>query len=256
MKRLLLAAVTAVFTLFAGASAVFAQDGGPPQFRPVEMWVCNYKEDKDSDDFDDAMEKLVESEGEQNYAAWTLNPYFVNPAQDFDLIFLGAWPSGTAMGEAYTNYFANGSDASEAWEEAVDCPASIMYASYEIQPVPESADGADGDGTFILSVADCKVGHAVTNGQALGALERFNDYAVANGLTVATFAWFPVWGSGETEFTFKLAQAFANVQHLGDTFQWFVDTAAYNVNDQMTAGVVSCDAPRIYTGNTVMDNMQ
>ena len=253
MRRLILAAVTALFTLCAGASVVFAQDGGPPSFRPVEMWVCNYKEDKDADDFGDAMEKLAESEGEQNYAAWTLSPFFVNPNQDFDVLFLGAWGSGTAMGEAYAHYFAAGSDAQEAWNEAVDCPASIMYASYEIQPVPESTDG---DGTFVLSVADCKVGHGVTNGQAMGALERFNDYAVANGSTVATFAWFPVWGAGESEFSFKLAQAFAGVEHLGNTFQWFVDTAAYNVNDDMTAGIVDCDAPRIYLGDTVMDNIQ
>jgi hypothetical protein len=254
MKRLFIAATTAYCVLLSGMSTAFAQ-GGPPQFNAIELWACNYRAGKDAEDFDDALEGVAEASSGTDYSSWVLNPYLVGPNMPFDVIYLGAWPSGAAMGSGMAAYLANGGDdADEAWNEAVDCPASTLFAGYEIEPLPESGDD-DGDGTFLLSVADCKVGHGVSNGQALAALERFNSYAVANGSTVPTFAWFPVFGPGEAEYSFKLAQAFGGPEDLGNTFQWSVDNAAYNVNDELTGGIVDCDIPRLYTGRTVTTDM-
>lgn len=252
MRKILLSCVTAIILAISAAPVSFAQDGGPPQFRPVEMWACKYKDGKDQGDMDNVYEGIVESASDEAYAAWHLTPYFVgNLQQQFDFIYLGAWADGSTFGSDLTYYFANGSDAIEAWEETVTC-ASLMFASSTIQPNP---DNAGGDGTFMLTISDCEVAKGRTNGQALGALRRFNDYRVANGSTVGTFAWFPVYGGGNAEFDFKLAHAYSGPQALGDDFQWYVDNEAYNVEGDLTEGLVSCDEARAYVGSTIMDNL-
>ena len=52
MKKTLISFATATVLAASGVSLSFAQDGSPPNLVPVEMQVCNYKDGKDSDDFD------------------------------------------------------------------------------------------------------------------------------------------------------------------------------------------------------------
>ena len=250
MKKLLTLASVAAGILLAGAAVTFAQDNGVPQFRPIELWVCNYRERKDQSDFDKVLEDLVRVTADDAYAAYRLTPNFVPPDQDFDFIYLGVWESGATMGRDMAHYAAMAGDIDEAWNDTVDCPASLMYASSMIQP--PTGDGAE---RFMLTVSDCEVGDDLSNGQAIGALQRFNDYRVANGSTVGTFAWFPVYGGGDVDFDFKLAQTYSGPEHFGDSFQWFVDNQAYLVQQGMLGGIVSCDVPRVYNGETIMNNL-
>lgn len=251
MKRSFLAAAVAACTLFMGMGPSFAQDEGVPQFRPVELWACSYRDGKDESDFDDVLEDLVEAVGDDVYAAFRLAPVFRGPDQAFDFIYLGVWESGASMGSDMAGYAETMGDVNEAWDETVDCPASIMFASLRIQ----DDAGDDGPGNFMLTVSDCSLGHGMSNGQALGALTRFNDYRVANGSTVGTIVWFPVYGGGGADFNFKLAHVYSGAQHFGDSFQWFVDNQAYLVQEDMMSGVVSCDVPRVYNGETIMNNL-
>jgi hypothetical protein len=252
MRKILLSIITVVVFATSGMQVSLAQDGGPPQFRPVEMWACQYRDGKDREDMDKVYEGFVDASSGAAYAAWHLTPYFVgNLQQQFDFIYLGAWENGSTFGGDLANLMANAGDAEEAWEETVTC-ASLMFASSRIQPNP---DNADASGNFMITISDCNVDEGRTSAQALGALRRFNDYRVANGSTVGTFAWFPVYGGGTAEFDFKLAHAYAGPQALGDDFQWYVDNQAYVVEGELTEGLVSCDEARVYTGSTIMDNM-
>jgi len=250
MKRLLLAAVTVACTLSMGISTSFAQDG-PPQFQPVEMWVCQFNDGKDQGDMDKVYEDLVEETGDSAYAAFQLNAYFrVN--QEFDFIYLGAWADGSTMGSGIGADMAGDSDSSEGWDETVTCPASLMYASTWINPPNDSGGPED----FILTIADCNVAHGSSNGQAFGALQRYSDYAKANGSDVATAVWFPAFGGGNTEFDFKVANVYSGPQHFGDSMQWFTENQAYIARGNITEGIVSCDSPRVYSGSTIMNNLQ
>jgi hypothetical protein len=201
-----------------GISASFAQDG-PPQFRPVEMWVCNFNNGKDQGDMDKVYEDIVAEAGDSAYSAFQLNSYFrVN--QEFDFIYLGAWADGSTMGASLGGEMAGDSDAGEGWEETVTCP------------------------------------HGNSNAQALGALRRYSDYAKANGSNVGTVVWFPAFGGGATEFDFKVANVYSDAQHFGDSMQWFTENQAYIARTNMTEGIVSCDSPRVYSGRTIMNNLQ
>jgi hypothetical protein len=248
MKKLLLAAFTAALSLGIGISTAFAQDG--PQFRPVELWACTFRDGKDQEDMDDVYEMIEEGTGDAQYAAFQINPYFAgNRNQEFDFIYLGVWNSGSEMGADLANYFASNQEAGEAWDETVDCGSSL-YASSRIQ-APQQTD----DGTFMLAVSDCKLAHGNSNAQAAGAISRFNDYRVANGMEVGTILWYAVAGGGGAEFDFKLVNAFTGPQHWGDYFSWYVDNQAYNVEGPMTEGIVACDESRVYVGRTLMNNM-
>jgi hypothetical protein len=251
MKRLLLVTLTAAFTFSMNIPTTFAQDG-PPQFRPVEMWVCSFKDRKDQGDIDDVYEMIAASDEDGGYAAWQLNPYFAGTrGQNIDFIYLGAWADNATMGAGLEDAWQNHPEIDEAWEEVVDCQG-LMFASLRIQPNP---DNADGNGNFVLSVSDCKTGHGVGSAQAVDAIRKFNDYRVANGVTLGTFAWFPVYGGGDAEFDFKLATAYSGPRAWGDAGQWTVDNAAYRTRSAITDGIVDCDEARLYTGRTLMDNL-
>lgn len=251
MKKLLLSTVAAACTLFLGTGITSAQDG-VPEIRPVEMWVCNYRDGKDQGDMDKAFEDFVEATEGDAYAGYRLVPSYRAGDQSFDFIYLGVWESGSMMGRDLADYATKGGDADEAWDEVADCPASLMYGSIRIQ---QNDDAGEGSGNFMLSISDCKLAHGVSNGQALGALTRFNDYRVASGSSVGTIAWFPIYGGGDVGFDFKLAHVYSGQQHFGDSFQWFVDNQAYLVQEDMLNGVVSCDVPRLYSGDTILNNM-
>lgn len=252
MRRLILAAVTAAITGCLASMPAAAQDSGPA-FQPLEMWACSFRDRKDQGDMDQVYELVEEGTGGVPYAAWQLNPYMAgNRYEDFDFIYLGAWADGSTMGADLENYFTNASDAAEAWEETAEC-AGFLYASSTIQAVPDSDD--EGAGNFMLSISDCKIAHGRTGAQAIGAIRRFNDYRVANGAVVPTFAWFPAFGGGNAEYDFKLAQAYTGPQGLGDWVSWAIDNQSYNVRNAMTQGLVECDEARLYLGRTIMDSL-
>lgn len=250
MKRILLAVLSAALTLTAGMSTASAQDG-VPQFRPVEMWACTFNDRKDQDDMDNVYDMIREGSSDSPYAAWQLNPYFVGTRiQQFDFLYLGAWASASDMGAGLASDLGS-SDADEAWEDAVTC-GGMMFASLRIQEAPQTGGAGDG---FILTVQDCKTGKGVSSAQALSAIRAYNDYRVANGMTIPTFAWFPTAGDGDADFDFKLAHAYQDAQGWGNANQWLIDNMAYQTRSQLTDGIVDCDESRVYVGQTLMDNL-
>lgn len=252
MKKILISLATAMVLATSGVSIGFAQDGGPPQFRPVEMWACSYRDGKDQGDLDNIYEGLIEASGDTAYAAWHLNPYFAgNLSDQFDFLYLGAWADSSVMGGDVALATTTYADTNADWDEALDCNG-LMFASATVQSIDAEPSG---DGSFVLTVSDCNVADGRTAAQAMGALNRYNDYRVANGSTVGTFVWFPVFGGGNAEFDFKLVQAHSGGQALGDSLQWFVDNQAYNVRNSMMEGLLQCDEARMYNGSTIMDKL-
>ena len=97
--------------------------------------------------------------------------------------------------------------------------------------------------------------HSQQRLQELAAIRKYNDYRVANGLTVGTFVWFPAYGDGNADFDFKIVTAYDGPRAWGDAGQWFTDNAAYRTRNAIGEGILSCDEARMYTGTTLMDNL-
>ena len=247
MKRSMLAAVATVCTLFFGMSISVAQDG-PSHFRPVEIWSCSFNDGMDMDDMNDVYEDINEGPGDSSYSGFHLDPYFVGArSQDFDFIYLGVWENGSDM----SDFDPSDNDVEDAWNEAANC-SGFLYASTRIQEIPE--DAGDATGPFALVVSDCTIEEGRSAGQAVGAMNRFNDYKVANGSTVPTFVWFPALGDGNADFDFKLVMSFPGMQAYGHFFNWYEDNAIYQAQGAMMDGLVDCDDGRLYFGRNVVSN--
>ena len=248
MKRLTITMLSA--TLAMAVSTTSSAQDAPPNFLPLEMWACTFNDRQDQDDMNRVYEMVEEEGGDVAYAAWQLNPYMAGDRiNQFDFLYLGAWANNTTMGNDLANVLSSESEA--AWGEVARC-GGTLFASLTIQANPPPSDDS---GDFMIAIQDCKTAHGASNLQALNAIRQFNDYRVANGMTLGTFAWFPVYGNGEADFNFKLATAYDNPEALGASGQWTVDNAAYRVRTDMMEGIVSCDEGRLYIGSTIMDNL-
>ena len=251
MKKLLLSTVAAIMVPFVGVGIATAQDEeGPPNFVPVELNVCSYEDRKDQDDFDDALKMMtdwMEENDSEPYAAFRLFPAYAGD-QEFDFVYFGGWPNGSAMGRDLRDYWATAEDAQEAWDEAVDCNSSEMFASINLKS-PESA--ADDD--FMLSVSDCNVAEGRRSDDALDAIREWGAYRDVNGSPGGTWAWFPIYGDGNADFDFKLLNSHAGPEGFGNFWQWIVDRAAYDVQGGLLEGLLDCDVARMYVGETIVN---
>ena len=79
MRKLAISTLAAVAVTLSGISVSFAQDDGPPNFTPVEMSACTYKDRQDRDDLDSANARMIrwmEDNNSEPYAGWILEKLF------------------------------------------------------------------------------------------------------------------------------------------------------------------------------------
>jgi len=257
MRKILISLAALTIAAFSGISMSFAQDDGPPNFVPIEMQACNYADGKDSDDVDDAMDDMVkwmEDNDGAPYAAWILTKFYTDPTREFDFLYLGAWPNGSTMGQDQAHYFATAKDEMAAFSDAADCGgSSALYASLEVKAPPES-DG-QGDG-FILTMSDCKVAEGRKTADAIAAVRAYGEYRDANGSPGGTYLFFPAFGvAADAEFDFKMLNGHASVEEFGNHYQWIVENAAYLKSGELMDGLLECDTPRAYAGDTVVNTI-
>jgi len=249
MKNLYLVAAAVSCTVFGAVSPATAQEAAAPQFQPVEMYVCNYRDGKGQREFDRALRLMSEVESsDEPYAGWRLFPYMVTPEQEFDFIYFGAYRDGKGYGRDMAAYVKMAADAGKAWDEAAECDTSL-WASHQIMAPPEGED----DGEFLLSFQDCKIAEGRTAMQAMDGLRRWAKYRSDNGSQLGTWAWFPVYGAAAEDFHFKLIGGFDSLVDVGNSFSWMVDNQAYLVRDDMLGGLVSCDVGRLYSGEEILN---
>ena len=251
MKKLLAAAVVAIIVPCMGVGIAAAQEEGAPRtFIPVELNVCNYAEGKDREDYDRAlgvMTEWMEDNESEPYLALLLSPAYAGDPE-FDFVYVGAWPSGSGMGRDLAHWFATADDAIAAMDEATDCGVSAMFGGTTIKAPPEGPPPDE----FMLSISDCTVEDGRTVDEALAALEEWGAYRDATGSPGGMFVWFPAYGDGEADYTFKLLNSHRSAEAFGDFWQWFVDNAAYRKQGELLGGLLSCDVPRMYGAELVV----
>ena len=256
MRKILISLAAAIVVAISGVTITFAQDDGPPNFVPVEMQVCNYRDGKDSGDFDKAMGEMTDwmaANDSAPYAGWKIDKWITGGTQDFDFLFLNAWPNGSTMGQDITHYVATANDAIEAFDDAAECPATLLFASLMVKAPPES-DGQTDD--FVLTFSDCNVADGRKTGDAIDAIREYAAYRDANGSPGGTYVWFPVLGGGDEDFDFKLLNSYENVAGYGDFYQWNIENASYLKRNELMRGLVDCDVSRAYIGDTIINTMQ
>ena len=131
--------------------------------------------------------------------------------------------------------------------------SSALYGSLEVKAPPES-DG-QGDG-FMLTMSDCKVAEGRKTADAIDAVRAYGEYRDANGSPGGTYLLFPVFGvPADAEFDFKLLNSYASIEAFGNNYQWVVENAAYLTHGELMDGLLVCDTPRAYSGDTVVNTI-
>ncbi len=253
MMKIRICITAAIAVAFSGMGLSFAQDEADVlDLRPIEIDVCSYSDGQDQDDYDNVMARMVkwmEDNDSEPYAAWRLNKLYAGD-QDFDFVYLGAWSSGTSMGKDVAQYASSAGDIIEAINNVVECAGLSMFTSLNVK----ESDG-DGTGSFVLTVSDCNVADGHRTGDAIRALVEYGEYRDATGSPGGMWIWFPTLGNGEEDFDFKLASSYRSVEALGDAFQWNMDNQAYIERRELFTGLLSCNVPRGYIGDTIVNTL-
>lgn len=216
---------------------------------PVEMFACSFNDGKGMADFDAAAAKWnawADKQGIDDYSAWVLSPYYAGPEQEFDLLWLGASPSATALGRAQDIWLATGGKVQQAFDAASSCDAHLNFAVVQFKEPPEREDPSN----IIISFSDCNLSDGTSYGDVVPALRDWADYRSGHGSTSGMWVFFPAYGGGGEEFDFKFVAAWQNLEDQGADYDEYGKTG-YKKANELFAGKLNCDSSRVYVAKNV-----
>jgi hypothetical protein len=246
MKRtLILGAVTGVLCL-AGSGVVLAdQHEGEMKAIPVELFTCKFNDGKGPADLDAVIDKWnawADTQGVDDYSAWTLTPYYYGPEQDFDMIWLGAGKDAVALGKAQDAYLAEDAGLRAGFASVLTCDAHVNYASLQHKAPPDGAT----PGNSILTFSDCKYKEGATFDALRSAMDKWATHLSGEGSTAAIWHWYPVYGGGGEEFHFKWLEGFSNFATLGADYESYGNGGGWRVAGDLFRDLIDCDSSRAY----------
>ena len=244
MKKLLVSGAAASLVLLAGVGNVSAQDG---DFKviPVELYACTYNDGKGPDDLDNVIDQWsawADKQGLDDYAGWTLTPYYFGPEQEFDVIWLGAGKDAVALGKAEDAYLNNDAGLLEAFSEVLSCNAHANFASINYKLPP----GATPKGTSIMTFSDCTFKDGATFAKLGTAMGEWSQHLSDTGSKAGVWNWYPVYGGGGEEFDFKWFESHKNLAALGADYEVFGNGKGFVKYRNTLSHLISCDSTRAY----------
>lgn len=238
MKKILIAAMSA--TLVCAAAPVLADDHEDERdWFPMEIFACTFNEGKDMGDFQaatDAWTAWADERNVETYWAGVLSPFYFGPEQgNFDVAWLGAWTSGTAMGTDTDLWLSEGGEVAAMFAEAAACDAHGGFAATNLY----EGSGPDDDNNIVLGFQDC-----TQTTDVLPIFEAWSEYAAEAGFTGSLWMLAPVYGDGSADFDFKLVTSNHDFSAVGaDWDRW---EEHYGKWMELTDGNMECDDARVY----------
>ena len=246
MKRTLTLSVLAGSLCLLGSIAAQAEEHESTLHAvPVELWACSYNEGKGPSDLDAAVDKWnawADAQGMDDYAAWTLTPYYYGPDQDFDVLWLGAGKDGVSLGKAQDDYLQEDAGIRAGFGAVVSCDAHVNYASLQHKAPPKGAT----PGNTVLTFSDCKYKEGGTFDDLTAAMAKWATHLESGGSSAGIWHWYPVYGGGGEEFHFKWLEGFANFAELGGDFDRYGNGGGWRVAGDLFRDLVECDSSRAY----------
>jgi len=244
MTKTLIASFTLALAMLAGSSAVSAQDADM-KVLPIELFTCSYNDGMGPEDLDAAADKWnawADKNGVDDYAAWTLTPYYFGPNQEFDVIWLGAGKSGAALGKAQDDYIAEDAGLHDAFNEVLSCDAHGNFASvmYKAPPKGKTPENS------VLTFSDCTYKDGATFSALGAAMGEWSQHLTDSGSVAGVWHWYPVYGGGGEEFSFKWLEAFPNLASLGSDFDNYTTGGGYKTSGNLFRHLIDCDSARAY----------
>jgi len=244
MKKILISTFFTSLVVLAGSGAVSAQDDGM-LIIPVELFTCTYNSRQESDDLDKVIDKWnawADRNGTDDYAAWTLTPYYFGPQQEFDMIWMGAGKTAAALGKAQDDYNANDEGLIDDFAEVLSCDAHNNFASVNYKAPPEGATPA----SSVLTFSDCKYKEGASFSAVSAAMAEWAQYLSDEGSPTGIWHWYPAYGGGGEEFDFKWLQAHENLESLGADFDRYGTGGGFVTRGRLLGHLIDCDSSRAY----------
>jgi hypothetical protein len=252
MKKLLkaISVVATLVPIAIGTAVAQVSEEGMGKVIPVELFACSYNNRQDAGDLDQVIARWnawMDERNNDTYAAWTLTPYHYGPNQDFDLIWMGAYKDGNAMGAGTDQWFAEGGDINDGFEEVLTCTGHFGLSSAMYKSPP----GNETPGTAIITMMDCELNEGHRYSDIKAAELAWAKHMTSTGSMAGTFHWFPVFGGGEAEYDYKVVNAYENYTALGADFERFANGGGREASTEIFADIDDCDDARVYIATSV-----
>jgi hypothetical protein len=239
---LLSMAATSAVLLATGARAQQAQPAPTPV---VEIYQCTYRGSNDMDDLRAVTARFnawADRNNMNNYTAFTATPYLFSPDLEADVLWIGAWPNGTAMGADEGVYLAQGGEISAAFDALADCNGHALYASVVVNQ-PAAPPPPNGLAMF----EDCTVRDGRTVPEAIAALEQWAEYTKSRGSETFSAMLFPLAGlTNDADYTFKLVTGFDSMEAFGKGTDMYTGGGFLRA-EELLGRLLECNSARVYT---------
>jgi len=242
MKKKLTLVVSAILVATFGSGNVVAQD--VPTFIPVEIFTCNYNDGKGAADLDAVVElwtKYMDDAKNDSYAAWTMTKHYASDDQTFDVAWIGASKSGTAMGEGNDHWLANGGEVGAAFSEVLTCGMTGLYASRMFKAPP---DGNTPEGG-VLVFSNCSTEEGARYEDVVAATNTWAGILDEAGSKAAIYHWYPIYGTGEDDIGWKVITAYPSHAELGKSYDLMAG-GLYLKSRELFGDSTDCDVARVY----------
>src|SRR6185436_2964302 len=214
MKMLCERVVIAAALALLATTGAQAQQNQPAPTPVVEIYPCTYRGDNDIDNLHTVTTRFntwADRNKDISYTAFLATPYAYSADLEADVLWLGAWPNGAAMGVSEARYQTQGGDISTAFDAVVDCNAHSLYAEVVINQ-PATPPPQNGVATF----EDCKVHEGRTDEEAIAALRQWAEYTKSRGSDAFSAILFPLAGlPNNADYTFKRVTSFDSMEAFG-----------------------------------------
>lgn len=248
MNKKLVSSFMGMLVFLAGFSTVSAQDDGMHVI-PVELFACSYKEGKGAGDLDAVVDKWnawADKHGIDDYAAWTLTPYYFGPEQEFDVIWLGAGKDAVALGKAQDTYMGKNEGMEAEFNQVISCDTHSNMASINFKAPPKGATPKN----TIMTFSDCSYKEGASFAALGAAMGDWSQHMSDEGSKAGIWHWYPVYGGGGEKYSFKWIEAHENFAGLGADYESYGNGRGFETYGRLFSHLLSCDSSRAYVAQS------
>ena len=250
MSKLMITMLSAGLVTLVSASCVKAQDESRlSRFIPVDLFACSYRDGQGPGDLDAVIDNWTEHLNAQEvdtHQALTLTRQYYSDAQDFDVLWLGAWKDGNAMGQQRDNWNATAQEIEAQFDAVIDCSGHSGFVSRAFK-LPSNYDEGPTP-TAVLSFTDCTMKEGASYDSVAEGLTAWSTVLSDNGSEAAIYQWWPVYGGGDVEFDFKLLSVYANYASLGADLERVANGELWRKRMELLGDQIECNVSRVYDG--------
>jgi len=243
MKKTLIVGLISSLAVLSGLGTATAQDNSIAVV-PVELFTCTFNDGQGQAELDaiiDRWNKWADEQKLDDYAAWTLTPYYFGPNQEFDVIWLGAGKSAVALGKAQDAYNDEDAGLRAGFDEVLSCDSHSNFAS-----IAYKAQKGKTPGDSVLTFSDCTIKDGATFEALNAAMAEWSAFLSEAGSDTPIWHWWPAYGGGGEEYSFKWLEAFDNLADLGADYDHYGNGGGYVTNGRLFGHLIDCDSNRAY----------